>query len=184
MNGAAAIFSSEYDDWNTPACVLDRVRLIDEIGLDPFSNAQSIVGARREFRLDLGEDALRLDWRGHGLAFCNPPYGEAMGPCMRRMDYFGREGVEIVALISNRTDIQAYQDNVRGVRAKCEWRGRLKHMRGVADRRQLPLLNTGAALPLSEGEVGAPFPSVVLYWGKRITKFKRAFFDAGEVWTR
>jgi hypothetical protein len=68
--------------------VLDRVRRIDPIGLDPFSNAQSIVGAKREFRLDRGEDALRLDWRGYGLVYANPPFGDEIAACMRRVVYF------------------------------------------------------------------------------------------------
>jgi hypothetical protein len=181
---AAALTSSEYDDWNTPEPVLERVRRIAPIGLDPFSNAQSIVRAAVEFRLDRGQDALLLDWRGHGLVFCNPPYGDAMGPCMRRMDVFGRGGVEILALIPHRTDILAYQENVGGVRAKCEWKGRLMHMRGVADQRQLSLLGAPAPLPVTQGELPAPFPSVVLYWGRRIKRFVDAFEGAGEIWVR
>jgi hypothetical protein len=184
MTLGAAMFSSEFDDWNTPDPVLVCVRRIAIIGLDPFGNEQSIVGARREFRLTRGEDALLIDWRGHGLVFCNPPYGRALYACMRRIAHFAALGVEIVTLVPHRTDAAWYQDHAGSVRAKCEWRGRLAHGRGVADRRQLQLM-AGAPPPApAEGEVGAPFPSVVLYHGPRVELFAAAFADAGEIWTR
>jgi len=180
-----ALFSSEFDDWCTPSEVLDRVRLVDEIGLDPFSNAQSIVGAKRDFRLDRGEDALRLDWRGHGLVFCNPPYGDDIAPCMRRVAYFAAEGVEIIALLPHRTDTQWWQ-STSGAAGKCEWEGRLKHPRGVSDKRQLRLVGVAhieeAYPPPDTGT--APFPSVVVYWGDRFKRFERAFADAGQIWQR
>jgi hypothetical protein len=178
------MFSSEYDSWCTPASVLDRVRRIDELGLDPFSNAQSIVRAKREFRLDRGEDALRLDWRGHGLVYVNPPFGDEIGDCMRRVVYFAELAVEIVALVPHRTDTAWYRDAVRLVRAKCEWYGRMKFLRGQADRQQLALLGAPAPLPALEGEASAPFPTVLLYYGRRTARFARAFEGAGEIWTR
>jgi hypothetical protein len=184
MSVDAAMFSSEYDSWCTPAPVLDRVRRIDRIGLDPFSNAQSIVGALRQFRLDRGEDALRLDWRGHGLVFVNPPFGDEIADCMRRVAYFAELGVEIVALVPHRTDTAWYREAVRTVRAKCEWYGRMKFLRGQADRAQLTLLGAPAPLPPMEGETSAPFPTVLLYYGRRRARFVRAFEGAGEIWTR
>jgi hypothetical protein len=184
MSLAAAMFSSEYDSWCTPAPVLDRVRRIDRIGLDPFSNAQSIVGAQREFRLDRGEDALRLDWRGHGLCYVNPPFGDEIGDCMRRVAYFAELGVEIVALVPHRTDTAWYRESVRTVRAKCEWCGRMNFLRGQADRSQMPLFEAPAPLPPVAGETSAPFPTVLLYYGRRRARFARAFEGAGEIWTR
>jgi len=184
----APMFSSQYDDWNTPEPVLTCVRRVDEIGLDPFSNEQSIVRARTEYRLSRGQDALRLPWDGFGLVFCNPPYGDAIFDCMARIAYWGARGVEILTLVPHRTDTEWYQEHVDGVAAKCEWYGRLQHMRGVADTRQLTLLGAlEPALPAKRydgpGE-SAPFPSVVLYHGHRIERFIEAFEDAGEIWVR
>jgi hypothetical protein len=178
------MFSSEYDSWCTPAPVLDRVRRIAPIGLDPFSNAQSIVGAEREFRLDRGEDALKLDWRGYGLAYANPPFGDEIAACMRRVVYFAELGLEIVALVPHRTDTVWYREAVRLVRAKCEWYGRMKFIRGQADRAQLGLLGGAGPLPAVEGDTAAPFPTVLLYYGRRRARFARAFDGAGEIWTR
>ena len=183
---ASIMFSSEYDSWCTPAPALDRVRRVDEIALDPFSNAQSIVDARRAFRLDRGEDALKLDWRGHGpgIVFWNPPYGDELAACAHRAAYFGALGVEMVGLVPHRSDTAWYREAVRECRAKCEWYGRMKFLRGQADHAQLALLGGGAPLPAIEGEAAAPFPTVLLYHGPRPALFARAFDGAGEIWTR
>jgi hypothetical protein len=181
---APGMFSSEYDSWCTPAPVLDRVREIGPIGLDPFSNAQSIVSAKREFRLERGEDALRLDWRGFGLVYVNPPFGDEIVACMRRVAHFGLLGVEIVALIPHRTDTGWYREAIMSVTAKCEWRGRMKFIHGASDRRQMNLLGEPAPLPPTEGDAAAPFPTALLYYGRRRARFVRAFAGAGEIWTR
>lgn len=180
----AAMFSSEWDDWNTPEQVLAPVRAFNggPIGLDPCSNADSIVNALREYRLDRGEDGLVLTWAGFGLVFFNPPYGDEIGPFMRRADAFGGAGVEIFALVPNRTDTAWYQDNVFNVAAKLEWAGRLVHPRGRPDRRQLTLLGAGD-VPVAPPESGsAPFPSAILYWGPRARRFEQFFSPFGRVW--
>lgn len=62
---------------NTPACVVDAVRSFRPIGLDPCSNATSIVRARVEYRLPR-RDGLELPWRGvlarNEIAFINPSW--------------------------------------------------------------------------------------------------------------
>ena len=178
------LYSSEHDDWNTPECVLKRVRRVADIGLDPCSNAQSIVRARTEYRLERGEDGLRLPWNGYGLVFVNPPYGDAISAFMRRVDHFGRMDVEIIALVPNRSDTTWFQTYAASARAKCEWRGRLVHPRGVADQRQQPLFQRVDDGPVTVVEEGgtAPFPSVVLYWGPSLGGFIDAFESAGALW--
>lgn len=181
----AGMFSSEFDDWNTPEEVLAPARAFagpDGIGLDPCSNAQSIVRARVEWRLERGEDGLGRDWNGFGLVWVNPPYGDEIGWWMRKMDREAAHLVEILALVPHRTDPEWYQQNVRRVAAKCEWAGRLQHPRGRKDRSQLDWLAGPAndAEPLQVGS--APFPSVILYWGERVREFRRAFSPFGKVW--
>jgi hypothetical protein len=186
----SGLYSSDHSDWNTPECVLERVRKMGPIGLDPCSNAQSTVRAATEWRLERGEDGLRLDWRGHGLVFVNPPYGDALASWLGQADAYGSGVVEIIALVPHRTDTAAYHDNIRHLSAKCEWRGRLKHPRGTAEQRQ-----TGFHLARGFGSSGypeliklpnevnsAPFPSVILYWGDRLRLFEQAFGGAGKVW--
>lgn len=177
------MFTSEYDDWCTPEDVLAPVRELagGPVGLDPCSNAQSIVRATREYRLERGEDGLRLPWDGFGLVFGNYPYGDAIAAFMRRSDRYGAGGVEIVALVPNRSDTAWYQDNVANVAAKCEWRGRLVHPRGVADSPQVSLFPVDGPPPAPESGT-APFPSALLYWGHRARRFAEIFGAFGKVW--
>jgi len=177
-----ALFTSEHDDWNSPEEVLAPARAFNmgPIGLDPCSNADSIVHATVEYRLDRGQDGLRLPWNAMGLVWMNPPYGEAIGAFMRKASLWGMCGVEIIALVPNRSDTAWYQDNIGGVVAKCEWRGRLVHPRGRADKRQKSLFAT-AEPPAAESGT-APFPSVLLYWGHRPMRFATFFAPFGKVW--
>jgi len=61
-------------DFNTPPELLEQVRQLDArgIGLDPCSNAYSLVDARTAWD-GTGQDGLIPSWRGHGLVFMNPP---------------------------------------------------------------------------------------------------------------
>jgi hypothetical protein len=178
-----SLFSSELDDWNTPEVVLERVRQVAPIGLDPCSNAQSIVGALFEWRLARGEDGLVRSWGGFGLVFVNPPYGRALARWAEKIRREAESGVEIVVLVPHRTDTQWYSHLAPAVRAKCEWRGRLHHPRGVADSRQASLFG-GAPERVEVDEGPAAFPSVVLYCGPKVERFAAAFETAGEVWKR
>lgn len=180
MSIGAALYSSEHQDWNTPECVLERVRFVGPIALDPCSNAQSIVRARIEYRLERGEDGLKLPWDVGGLIFLNPPYDDEIAAFMRRANTCGQE---VIALVPHRTDTAWYHENISNLAAKCEWRGRLKHMRGVADQRQRDMFGI-APVAAEEGDAPAPFPSVVLYWGRRVVNFTAAFAGAGAIWTR
>jgi hypothetical protein len=183
------MFASEFDDWNTPLEVLAPVREFndgEQIACDPCSNAQSIVNARVEYRLERGEDGLVLSWFHGGLVFFNPPYGDEIAAFMRRANKLSNKGLEAVALVPNRSDTAWYQDNISNVAAKCEWRGRLVHPRGVADQRQASLF---AASLFGPGRVAvvpesgtAPFPSALLYWGHRARRFAEVFARFGKVW--
>jgi hypothetical protein len=54
-----ALLSSERMDWNTPQCIVDGLNAMGGVALDPCSNANSIVGARVEWKLS--ERALELE---------------------------------------------------------------------------------------------------------------------------
>lgn len=178
----AGCFSSEYDDWNTPDCVLERVRSFAPIGLDPCSNAQSIVDAAVTWRLDQGTDALGRTWRGHGLVFVNPPYGDDIAAFARKMAREAAEGVEIIALLPHRTDTAWWQIVAATCTAKCEWHGRLQHGHGVADNRQVALFPSAPPPPPPKPTGTAPFPSVVAYWGQYAARFAACFKDVGQLW--
>jgi hypothetical protein len=153
-----ALMSSARDSWNTPPEVLELVRRLGPIGLDPCSNAGSIVGASEEWRLERGEDGLARPWALAGLVYVNPPYGREIGPWAQKMAAEGRAGVEIVALLPARTDARWWQESVRTADALLFWRGRLRFL--------------GA--PSS-----APFPSAVAYWGPRWLTFLSVFGERG-----
>jgi hypothetical protein len=84
---AGHIATSKRSDWCTDEDVLDIARTTfgGQIGLDPCSNSESIVNARKEFRLGrpvpgqyapgltIG-DGLLLPW-GREQTFVNPPFG-------------------------------------------------------------------------------------------------------------
>lgn len=75
----AANFSSETNEWYTPARYVDAVRELfgGAIDLDPATceQANETVQAAQIFTID--DDALRQAW--HGSVFLNPPYGMDKG---------------------------------------------------------------------------------------------------------
>lgn len=153
INGG--VMSSARSSWNTPECVLELVRKVGPIALDPCSNADSIVGARAEWT----DNGLSADWNtADGIVYVNPPYGRCIGEwveCCRRTG----QTSEVIALLPARTDARWFQ-HVWTARAICFWRGRIRFL--------------GA--PSS-----APFPSVVAYWGSNAVRFANAFAGAGHV---
>jgi site-specific DNA-methyltransferase (adenine-specific) len=149
----AVHFTAERDDWPTPDCVLERVRRVGEIGLDPCAGARPF-GAVCEYRADRGEDGLALSWRGKGLTYVNPPYGRSIGAWVAQCS----EADECIALLPARPDTAWWHEGVVRAQAILFWRGRLTFV--------------GAEAP-------APFPSAVAYWGPRPGKFVEAFGDAG-----
>lgn len=156
---ARAMMSSARPDWNTPAIVLDAVRRLGPIELDPCSNEGSIVGATTT--CDGAIDGLALDWAataGDGIVYVNPPYGRAIGAWTAKCADEERAGAEIVALLPARTDTAWWHRDVMTARSICLWRGRLTFL--------------GAPGP-------APFPSAVAYWGPRRADFEAALAEHG-----
>jgi hypothetical protein len=72
----AANYSSESNEWFTPARYLEAVHeVMGGVDLDPASNPQAniVVRATKYFTKD--DDGLKQDWLGR--VFMNPPYGKA-----------------------------------------------------------------------------------------------------------
>ena len=149
------------DDWCTPDVVLDRVRRVGRIALDPCSNANSIVGAN--ISCDEQADGLAHDWRADedAVVYVNPPYSQ-LRKWVARCDHEWSMGHNActIALVPARTDTRAWHE-VRPT-AVCFWRGRITFV--------------GARAP-------APFPSALLCWalGEPLDRFCAAFADAGQV---
>lgn len=163
MKGQLAMFSTartgEGDDtWRTPPEVLDRVRRLGPIGLDPCTAPDNPVGAPVFFtELD---DGLARSWAGFGLVFCNPPYSQLRAAWGLKI---AREGLraEIVSLVPARTETEWFREACwSSASAVCFWYGRLTFV---------------------GGEASAPFPSALPYHGPRPEAFARAFEDDGRV---
>jgi site-specific DNA-methyltransferase (adenine-specific) len=156
--------TDETQHWCTPDNVLECVRKIAEIELDPCSNANSLVRAR--VSIELPNDGLAADWIAHsrgGLVYVNPPYGRAIPRWTSKCAIESTSGVEIVALLPARTDTKWFQKDVFwSARAVCFWAGRIKFV--------------GSAPGAS-----APFPSALVYYGARPAAFVYAFADVGRV---
>lgn len=178
----AGLYTSDRDDWNSPSCVLDKVRELGPLVLDPCSNERSIVNAEVEFRLSRGEDGLRAAWAtlgvAGGLVYLNPPYGDAIADWTRKATFEARRGAEIVALLPARTDTAWFQRDIATANALCFWRGRLRFGAAVADQRQVALFDEARA-QLEEPDETAPFPSVIAYWGPRSERFVEVFSGCG-----
>jgi DNA N-6-adenine-methyltransferase (Dam) len=155
------------DNWCTPTPVLDRVRRIGPIGIDPCTEADNPTGARL-FKTKLafeGDDWVEQLEPGE-LAYVNPPYSvmestQARPGWAAFIPYQAAEGCEVVSLVAARPDTRWFDYLVwQTAQAVCFWKGRLRFV--------------GA--PSS-----APFPSCLVYHGPRTWRFEEAFHDAGKV---
>jgi hypothetical protein len=161
-----SLFSSASGSWNTPNVVLEAVRAFagdDGIGLDPASNAASLVGARVEWFRDRDGDSLVRDWSGHGLVYVNPPYSrQSLPPWASAIAYNASRGVEIIALVPMRSDTAWFETMAEAASRLCFWHGRLR---------------------FSGATAGAPFPSGLFYFGWRGQQFEHIFALHGRVVT-
>lgn len=159
------MMSSKRANWCTPDEVLELVRKVGPIALDPCSNKHSRVRARRELRLERGENGLVQPWargRGAGLVYVNPPYGDAVKEWCAKIELEAAQGCEVIALLAARTCTAWFQEYAARADAVCFWRGRIKFL--------------GA-------KSGAPFPSLVLYYGPRPARFRAVFARAGRCYS-
>ena len=159
MKGHKQLTSSNNDNWETPECVLKLVRKVGPIGLDPCTTEANPTRANKFITKEY--DGLKWSWQDQGLVYVNPPYSQVRLWASKVAKE--ANGAETVLLVPARTDTKWFHDSVwnaaTGV-AICFWRGRLRF----------------AGAPAS-----APFPSAVIYYGKRIGKFELAFGDVGKV---
>lgn len=152
-----ALLSSKASDWRTPDNVLDLVRHVGHIVLDPATDEDNPVGATHH----LWSGGLEFPWGTYrGLVYCNPPYGRALPAWAQKIASEGSLGTEVVALLPARTDTRWWQDHVVTAHALCFWRGRLRFVGAPAS---------------------APFPSAVAYWGHRRGRFCGVFSPHGWV---
>jgi len=145
-----ALQSADSKHINTPRVVLDAIKPLGRIGLDPFHNEGSIVGAKLAW--SEADDSMPRDWSGHGLVFCNPPFGDFLPLAIAKMIKEAKRGVEIVALAPARIET-AWFATAADAGDVALWRGRITF----------------------KGTTGnAPFPICLIYFGGRRAVFRRA----------
>lgn len=138
MSIAAHRFSNEirYGDgdhprqWQlTPPYVLDLVRRDlggPIIGLDPCTFPDNPTDAADWY--DVDEDGLSQPWSSGAWlpsVFCNPPYGKAREPWVKRCMWYGQTQ-PVILLIPAATDTRIFQRAVLSADAVVFVRGRLK----------------------------------------------------------
>ena len=158
----ASLLSSAKTDWQTPDEVLDLVRKVGPIDLDPCTTADNPTGAARFFVK--GDNGLKQNWGecigDNELIFVNPPYGRSIGRWTEKCRREAHRRNRIIALVPDRTDTAWFNDALDSADAACLWRGRITFR--------------GAPAP-------APFPSALIYWGDCVSLFANAFRSRGRI---
>jgi hypothetical protein len=133
----------------TPAYVLGPVReaLGGSIGLDPCTVDSNPVGAQLFYTVV--DDGLSRPWGGPWLTvYCNPPYGKAREPWVRRCAQAGAAGQRVVLLMPAHTDTRIFHGALSTASAVCFIKGRVKFGVLRPNRRQ----------------IAASHPSVLIGW--------------------
>ena len=152
--------ASSSDEWQTPERVLELVRTVNRIALDPCTTKSNPVGADECYYLPK-HDGLLLRWSvGAGLNYVNPPYGRAIAGWVECCVENSLWDCEIIALVPANTDTRWYDRANTTANARCEVRGRLTFK--------------GAPAP-------AKFGSAVFYWGAQPYLFCHVFAALGRV---
>lgn len=153
------------NDLCTPPAVLDAVRRMGPIILDPCSNPWSTVGAAVAWDgANETVDGLLRWWSdaGEGIVFCNPPYGRG---CMPRwadkVVAEARRGCEIVMLVKGDFSTDWWDALREEAAAIGYWRGRISFLGGAHG--------------------SGNFASALIYLGQRPHLFAHAFGDRADV---
>lgn len=179
MRGHAALTSSALttgrDDWQTPEVVLERVRRVGCLALDPCTSSENPCRALRWCYLGAPMHAgswpygdglafswyLALNWGD--VVFVNPPYS-AMAAWADKVASEAEVGTPIVALVAARTETKWWERMWSMADACAYWRRRLAfNLPGIATR------------------ASATFPSALLAFNVGARRFRTAFEDRAAV---
>ena len=137
--------SSATDEWATPQDLFDELDSEFHFDLDVASTDDN---ALCEHHYTIEQDGLSMPWDGH--VWCNPPYGRQIGKWMKKAAETDRGGV-VVCLVPARTDTRWWHESVVGHASEIRFiRGRLK---------------------FGKAEGGAPFPSAIIIYDKRPSRY-------------
>jgi|19_taG_2_1085344.scaffolds.fasta_scaffold31113_3 phage N-6-adenine-methyltransferase len=152
------------DDWYTPEYIIDMVRQVMPIELDPASSdsANKIVKSKRYFTE--ANDGLLKNWKGK--VYMNPPYSRGwVKKFMEKLCYEYKAGFvdEAIALLNNGTETGWFQDSAKLSSAICFPKGRIRYLSKDLNSSNGPL----------QGQV-------IFYFGKNYKKFIKVFQELGE----
>jgi site-specific DNA-methyltransferase (adenine-specific) len=94
-------FSSQSDDWPTPAEYFQRLARLFNFTLDPASSADN---AKCAVHFTIAEDGLAQSWQTLGTVYLNPPYGRGIGDWLKKAYEESLQGTPVVCLVPARTD--------------------------------------------------------------------------------
>jgi len=136
LNSRRVMGSRISDEWPTPTSFFERLNGEFRFTLDPCP----IMAHERAGLSLFGTCGLAKPWTGERV-FCNPPYGRGIGDWLAK----AREAYLAVYLLPARTDTAWWHDHAMQADEIRFVRGRLR---------------------FGDGKYPAPFPSVVLVYGK------------------
>jgi hypothetical protein len=156
------LMTSDSPEWYTPDEIIERtIQVLGDIDLDPCSNSHEVPNVPASVHYTQRDNGLSKDWQGK--TYLNPPYGREIKEWVAKLveSYELGDVEEAIALLPARTD--------------TTW------MRMLSD---YPRCFVWGRLNLSENDNIAPFPSVVVYLGKNISRFAAAFSDIGDIYVK
>jgi len=140
-------FSSQNDDWETPADFFAELDAIFHFDLDACATPHN-AKCPRFFTKE--EDALKQPWSG--TVWMNPPYGREIAAFMRKAYEESVRGATVVCLVPSRTDTEWWHTYAKF--------GKVIHLRG--------------RLKFGGAKSCAPFPSaIVIFLGGRLGRATR-----------
>ena len=157
-----AMVASKDQAWQTPDDVLDVVRQVAHIELDPCTSPDNPVGADTYYALENDNDGLINPWQlteRHHQVYVNPPFKNAT-PFIEQAAHTGSRGAQVTMLLPARVDTKNWRLATSSCQAFAFWNRRIK-FRGAKD--------------------AAPFPVAFFYWGPNRWGFSRAFRPHAQV---
>lgn len=155
------LMSSDSVEWYTPPHIRDAVvhALGGIVDVDPCADAGRTFPARTHYTVE--DNGLGKRWRGR--IYMNPPYGRGIIAWTTKLRDEMTSGwaIEAVALLPARLDTRWWHD--LSAPEACFLRGRLT---------------------FSGYESAAPFPSVAVYFGSHVERFRAAFRDLGQLYQK
>lgn len=165
----AANFSSDYNEWYTPAKYIEAVReVLGDIDLDPASSVQANAVVRAAEIFTQFDDGLAREWRGR--IFMNPPYGRtpehrslAGAFCNKAIEQFNAGNVEAGIILVNSLHSQSWQAPLYD-HAVCFVNHRIHFVSADGEENEAPT-----------------FQNIFVYLGRDVLKFAAVFSRFGYV---